>query len=153
MSSLSNQIEEYLKELLSRNNVVRVQRSQLASKFSCVPSQINYVLNTRFTLEKGYIIDSQRGGSGYIQITKLDSGLSRKIIETLYNKIEGQIDQLTAFNIIERLAEEGVITSNEQELLKAAVDRENIGLKLPIRDVVRAKLLKGILKVLIKKEG
>ncbi|MCK8827981.1 CtsR family transcriptional regulator [Natroniella acetigena] len=153
MSSLSSQIEEYLKKILSCNNVVRVQRSQLASKFSCVPSQINYVLNTRFTLEKGYIIDSQRGGNGYIQITKVDSDLSHKIIESLYNEIGGQIDQLTAFNIIERLAEEGIITSNEQKLLKAVVNRRNLGLKLPLRDMVRAKLLKGILRVLIKKEG
>ncbi|MCK8816242.1 CtsR family transcriptional regulator [Natroniella sulfidigena] len=153
MSSLSDQIANYLKKLLEHNNIIRVQRSQLASRFSCVPSQINYVLNTRFTLEKGYIIDSQRGGNGYIQITKVDSDLSYNIIETLYNEIGSQIDQLTAYNIIDRLAEEEIITSSEQKLLKAVVNRQNIGLKIPLRDIVRAQLLKGVLRVLIKKEG
>ncbi|MCC5714945.1 CtsR family transcriptional regulator, partial [Klebsiella pneumoniae] len=71
MRNISDLIEQYLKTTLMRsgNELLEIKRSELAKQFQCVPSQINYVISTRFTLEKGYIVESKRGGGGYIRIT------------------------------------------------------------------------------------
>ena len=73
MSSLSKEIEQYLKELLSAANsgVLEIQRNMLSEYFHCVPSQINYVLSTRFTPAQGYLVESRRGGGGYVRIVSL----------------------------------------------------------------------------------
>ena len=72
MRNISDIIEEYLKQVLekSEEEIVEIKRSEIANKFQCVPSQINYVINTRFTLERGYIVESKRGGGGFIRIIK-----------------------------------------------------------------------------------
>ena len=72
MRNVSDIIEQYLKHILqeSPEGAVEIQRNDLADQFQCVPSQINYVISTRFTLEKGYFVESKRGGGGYIRIQK-----------------------------------------------------------------------------------
>lgn len=74
MASLADLIESYIKQQLrsSENQAIAISRAQLAELFSCVPSQINYVLTTRFTLERGYMIESRRGGGGYIRIVRVN---------------------------------------------------------------------------------
>ena len=69
MKNISDIIENYLKQIMKMNEseVVEIKRNEIADKFQCVPSQINYVINTRFTIEKGYVIESKRGGGGYIR--------------------------------------------------------------------------------------
>lgn len=77
MASISDQIEYYLKKLIEKyKGEVEIKRNQLANDFNCAPSQINYVLETRFPLEKGYVVESQRGGGGYVRIIriKIESG-------------------------------------------------------------------------------
>lgn len=73
MRNISDIIEEYLKEIMQRNDkqIIEIKRSEIADQFECVPSQINYVINTRFTLEKGYLVESKRGGGGYIRISRV----------------------------------------------------------------------------------
>lgn len=73
MRNVSEVIEQYLKQILQQSpgGVIEIQRNDLADQFNCVPSQINYVISTRFTLEKGYIVESKRGGGGYIRIQKI----------------------------------------------------------------------------------
>ena len=72
MGTLADEIERYIKKILeaSHDGIVELQRNELALQFSCVPSQINYVLSTRFTTEQGYIVESRRGGGGYVRIVK-----------------------------------------------------------------------------------
>lgn len=74
MRNISDIIENYLKQVLelSESEIVEIKRSEVANKFQCVPSQINYVINTRFTMEKGYMVESKRGGGGYIRISRLN---------------------------------------------------------------------------------
>ena len=67
---LSNIIEEFIKEMLAENREIELQRNELATRFNCVPSQINYVISTRFSPERGYSVESRRGGGGYIRITR-----------------------------------------------------------------------------------
>src|SRR5690625_1258113 len=78
MRNISDIIEEYLKKKLSDKgkNVIEIKRSEIANQFQCVPSQINYVINTRFTIEKGYLVESKRGGGGYIRIIRSEEHTS-----------------------------------------------------------------------------
>ncbi|HYG58005.1 MAG TPA: CtsR family transcriptional regulator, partial [Symbiobacteriaceae bacterium] len=72
MANLADDIEQFLKHLMGDTGVAEVQRATLAAQFGCAPSQINYVMATRFTPERGYIVESRRGGGGYIRITRLN---------------------------------------------------------------------------------
>ncbi|PRX26171.1 transcriptional regulator CtsR [Orenia metallireducens] len=153
MKSLSDNIEDYIKSLLEANSTIKIQRNKLADKFKCVPSQINYVLKTRFSVERGYIIESYRGGNGYIKITKLSLDINQNLINRLYNIIGNYINQKQSFSIIERLFEEDIISFSEKSLLKTMVNRDSIGLSLPARDKVRARLLKNVLETLLREKG
>lgn len=148
MATLANRIEDYLKTLLreSRDGVVEIQRADVAEKFQCVPSQISYVLDTRFSAERGYLVESKRGGGGYIRIMRVPLGDGDDaIFERLNKKIGKMIDQSTAEGLIERLLEEEIITPREGALLKGAVRREAIAVGLPLRDMMRASILRSML--------
>ncbi len=152
MRSLSDKICEYLKRLLEDKTVVKVQRSKLASKFDCAPSQINYVLNTRFTQEKGYLVESQRGGSGYLKIIEVELNSKDELVNDLCNQIGKRINQRRAVNILERLYEIDLVSSFEFQLFKSLLDRQTLKLTPALRDRIRARLLKEILRSLLRKE-
>lgn len=142
-----NQIERYLKSLLedSDKGVIELQRNELAGIFKCVPSQINYVLSTRFSLQQGYAVESRRGGGGYVRIVKLPL----PSIEWLYNfvleNLENEVAQNVAEGLIQRLHEEGMLTSRETQLLYKMLHRDTLQLELPERDRLRARLLRAVL--------
>jgi len=154
MANLTEIIEDYIKQLFEENNqnMIEIRRCDLASKFKCAPSQINYVLDTRFTVEKGYIIESRRGGGGFIRILRVDMDYENEFISSVTARIDDQISQHYAEGIISTFYENDIITEREKALLKAAVNRKTIGLKLPLRDRVRARILKNMLVSLCKKE-
>ncbi|MBO8169281.1 MAG: CtsR family transcriptional regulator [Thermoanaerobacteraceae bacterium] len=154
MRSLADQIERYIKRLLEQQEegVVELRRNDLAKIFQCVPSQINYVLSTRFALEQGYLVESRRGGGGYIRIVKLqmeDDKELRKLIDKTSNNL---ISQQVGEGLIERLQEEGFLTRREAMLVKAIIRREALPLELPLRDMVRANILKAVLLTLTRDE-
>lgn len=146
-------IEQYLKNVLlnSPDQVVEIGRNELAEKFQCVPSQINYVIQTRFTLEKGYLVESKRGGGGFIRIQRIQLPSHDKIVDYLMENLSDSVDQDTAEGLIEQLEESKLITEREAKMLQAAVHRDNIELRLPLRDEVRAKILKAMLIALLSK--
>ncbi|GIO15251.1 transcriptional regulator [Cohnella xylanilytica] len=151
MRNISDLIEQYLKQILhnSSEGIVEIQRSELAEKFSCVPSQINYVISTRFTLEKGYFVESKRGGGGYIRIQRVDLPSLEAVQRHIQQTVGEQIDQTTAEGLIYQLEESRFLTQREAYLLRAAVSRDVLQLKLPLRDEIRAKLLKAMLVALL----
>ena len=152
MGSLSNNIESYIKRKIeeSPGNLVIIKRSSLAEKFNCVPSQINYVLSTRFTPEKGYVVKSRRGGSGYIQISRLRIS-DQELLFKFMNEIIGKsITQKEASDFIMGIYENKIITEREKDLLLACIHRQSIPISLPARDVVRAKLLTNALLEMLK---
>lgn len=153
MRNVSDIIEQYLKNILqqSPDGVVELQRSELADRFQCVPSQINYVISTRFTLEKGYVVESKRGGGGYIRIQKVELPSKEAIHAHIFRTVGIQIDQASAEGIVYQLEEGCFITAREADMLKAAVSRDVLNLKLPLRDEVRARLLKAMLITLLSK--
>ncbi|WP_442602691.1 CtsR family transcriptional regulator [Paenibacillus sp. KN14-4R] len=147
MRNVSEIIEQYLKQILqqSPDQAVEIQRNELAEQFQCVPSQINYVISTRFTLEKGYLVESKRGGGGYIRIQKLCLQSHASIIDFIFQTIQDQIDQASSEGLIYRLKDGGHITVREANLMKTAISRETLQIKLPMRDQLRARILKAML--------
>lgn len=150
MPNISDVIEAHLKQIIERNrhNIVEIKRSEIADRFACVPSQINYVINTRFTLERGYLVESKRGGGGYIRITKIVNNDKTALLNELIELIQPEASQQTAMAIIERLIEEELITKREASMMLNALTRETLAIKLPERDQLRARILAAMLTVL-----
>jgi transcriptional regulator CtsR len=153
MRNISDIIEQYLKNILheSPEGAIEIQRNDLAERFQCVPSQINYVISTRFTLEKGYLVESKRGGGGYIRLQRIELPTHGLLQVHILQSIGVQIDQTSAEGLIYQLKEGNHITAKEANLLTAAVSRDVLALKLPVRDEIRAKLLKAMLVSLFSK--
>ncbi|MFC5465834.1 CtsR family transcriptional regulator [Lederbergia graminis] len=148
MRNISDVIESYLKKVLelSDSEIIEIKRSEIADKFQCVPSQINYVINTRFTIEKGYMVESKRGGGGYIRISKVQTHNKAHLIDQLIALIGRNISQTNAQDVVFRLLEEEVITKNEAKLMLTVMDRSVIYIDLPMRDELRARMLKAMLQ-------
>ena len=150
MRNISDVIEEYLKNILkdSPHQAIEIKRSDLAEKFQCVPSQINYVIKTRFTVEKGYIVESKRGGGGYIRIRRIQHVTHAQLIDEILYLIQPEVSQSKAADVIERLIEHEVITERESELILSATDRKVLAFPLPLRDEVRSRIMTSMLSTL-----
>lgn len=133
---------------MSEREVVEIKRNEIADKFQCVPSQINYVINTRFTIEKGYLVESKRGGGGFIRIMRVQIYDSADLIDQLLVIINSRISQTSAVQIITRLVEEEVISNREAKLMLSVMDRSVLYIDLPYRDELRSRMLKAMLTTL-----
>jgi transcriptional regulator CtsR len=155
MSSISDIIENYLKKILneSASGVIEIKRSELADIFQCVPSQINYVISTRFTIEKGYMVESKRGGGGYIRIRKVRLKTRQKYFEDLLEKIGDSIPQLPAEHVIARLLEDHLMTKREALLMQRLISRETLQLPIPLRDQMRARMMRMMVTILLASKG
>lgn len=147
MSNISDVIEEYLKKVLKARgqDVIEIKRSEIADQFKCVPSQINYVIKTRFTMEKGYVVESKRGGGGYIRIMRVKHQEKADLIDEIINMITPSVTQRAAEDVLERLLEEKIITAREAKIMLNAIDRNTLAFKLPLRDEIRARILTAML--------
>lgn len=151
-NNMSDIIEEYLKSVLSdADGIVEIQRSKIASLFDCVPSQINYVINTRFTLQHGYRVESKRGGGGYIRIREIKMHSQSDLIHNLIHLIEGSINEKKANIIIRTLYDREIITKQNAKLMIAAMNDENYQLPDELTQKIRAQILKRMLKQLLIK--
>lgn len=145
---LSNIIEEFIKEMLEESREVELQRNELANRFNCVPSQINYVISTRFSPERGYIVESRRGGGGYIKITRTVPGDENYIVHVL-NIIGDYISASSGNAIVQDIYSSGLVSMREAKIIMAAISDNSLIIKQPEKDIVRAKMLKNILVNLI----
>lgn len=150
MRTLAEQIEDYILSLLraNRHGVVELQRGYLAMRFGCVPSQVSYVLDRRFTVERGFLVESKRGGGGYIRIVRLTMEPEGDGRSHLVRQIGEAISERRADAVIDRLQREGWVTAREGALLRAATRRDVLAVALPLRDQLRARLLKQMLAAL-----
>lgn len=150
MRNISDIIEGYLKEVieLKGQGHIEIKRSELADKFQCVPSQINYVINTRFTAEHGYLVESKRGGGGYIRILRVTIHSKKDLLDEMDKQIGDDIAQTNANRIIYRMLEETIISEREAMIMRAAMNRETLQLPLPLRDQLRAHIMRSMLKVI-----
>ena len=132
--SLSNDIARMLMEMLEQNGTTEIQRNELAQTLGCVPSQINYVISSRFTPEHGYIVESRRGGGGYIKITRVNLDRPSLIMHTV-NYIGEAIDFATCRANIMNLLHNGAINAQSAKLILAATGENSLRtLPPPIKD-------------------
>ena len=150
MRNISDIIEGYLKEVieLDEQGHIEIKRNELAKQFACAPSQINYVINTRFTTEHGYYVESKRGGGGYIRILRVTIHSKKNLLDEMGTQIGNEIAQTNAERIIYRLLEEAIVSEREAILMKAAMDRTTLQLPLPVRDEIRARIMKAMLQTI-----
>lgn len=143
---ISDEVAKYLLELLEESHGdIQIQRNELANNIGCVPSQINYVITSRFTPEHGYIVESRRGGGGYIRITRIKTEKSTAIMNII-NSIGSKLDALSAEMIIDSLVQRGIISENSSKLMLSAVsDRVYSDVPVNLRCTLRASVLKNML--------
>ncbi len=129
----------------SEENTAEIQRNEFAGLIGCAPSQINYVLSSRFTPEHGYIIESRRGGGGYIRIKRVVLKSSSALMHII-NSIGDGIDAMTTRIVIENCLEAGIISAGTARLIAAAVSDSVIATVPPIlKERLRAAILKQML--------
>lgn len=145
MAQLSDAIEQFIKELMSEDAHIELRRNELAQHFGCAPSQINYVLATRFSVDHGYIIESRRGGGGYVRIVRMHPRQEGNLLDQLIKRIGNSIDEETANAIIEHLYDIKLVGENEASLMRAATARNALALPISGKDVLRAAVLKNML--------
>jgi len=143
---ISDIIAGFIDEMLSdTGGTAELQRAELASRFNCVPSQINYVISTRFSPEHGYIVESRRGGGGYIRIKRVAMESELLIMHTV-NAIGERVDTNTAAALLANLLRNDVISEKDVTLIMSAIGTNALRPARPIdRDTLRASILKQML--------
>lgn len=142
---ISDIIADFINELLEEDSTAEVQRAELASRFGCVPSQINYVISTRFSPERGYMVESRRGGGGYIRIRRVQADPRLLVMHTV-NAIGSAIDAHSAAALLSNCLSAGVITEPQMRLMLSAVsDAALRPVSQEGRAIVRASILKQML--------
>ena len=150
MAQLSDSIERFIKDLMSQEAQIEVRRNELAQHFGCAPSQINYVLATRFSVGHGYIIESRRGGGGYVRIVRMQQRGNGNLLQALLERVGNSISEEAASAIISNLKEARLITDREALLMLSAVTRNALALPISAKDVLRASVLSNMLMQVFK---
>ena len=146
MAQLSDSIERFIKELMEEDAQIELKRNELAQHFGCAPSQINYVLATRFSVDHGYIIESRRGGGGFVRIVRMTHPGGSSLLDALLNRVGTEIDEESANAIVVLLYERQLITRNEAMLIKSAVSKNALALPVSAKNILRAAVLKNMLQ-------
>lgn len=144
--SISDIIEAYLKEILGDSAQVEIRRSEIANQFDVVPSQINYVIKTRFTIQNGYLVKSKRGGGGYIRIERVNLLDDVNVLNSLIQAIGDSVRERDAFDIVRTLYEEDVITRREGDLMLVALSKQALAVNdSKVEGQLRARILVSFL--------
>lgn len=141
---MSDIIEEFIKELFDEEDSIEIQRNELAEQFKCVPSQINYVIATRFKPSQGYYVESRRGGGGHITIKKVNNTKSDYIMHII-NNIGSEITSNEVDILISDFLTYEIIEAKEAKLLKVATSDNVLQLNQQEKDKVRARIFKNML--------
>lgn len=142
---ISDIIEEFIKDLFDEDNEqIEIQRNELAEQFNCVPSQINYVIATRFKPSQGYYVESKRGGGGHILIKKLSNTKEDYIMHIIRN-IGNELTANEVDILISDFLTYNIITTGEAKLIKVATSDNVLSISKDTRDELRAKILKNML--------
>lgn len=152
MANISEAIEQFIIATMGENDTVDISRNSLAEYFSCAPSQINYVLDTRFTVDRGFVKESKRGGSGFIKISRLKNTDDNAYLNSLVIESIGEELTFKRMNqICDKLVADSILTANEKVLIEASLSEDSLAMPFTIKDKVRAKAFKNILLQLMIK--
>ena len=143
---LSQRIAQMLEEMLEESGgELSIVRNELANRLGCVPSQINYVITSRFTPERGYVVESRRGGGGYIRIRKVLMDRDEYLMH-FYQAIGSRLDRDSAAYFLNALTEKSILSPREARLASALLsDNALAKVVREERDVLRADLMKNVL--------
>lgn len=150
MSNISDIIEQFILEQLDEFGEINLSRNELANYFNCAPSQINYVLSTRFTNPRGYITESRRGGGGYIKLIRVDLKQNDYLEKLITDTIQDEITLSESMQLISGLKERGLITDREYGMLTTCLSNKSLSNPLKLEDKIRANILKNVLVNIIK---
>ncbi|MBQ9247267.1 MAG: CtsR family transcriptional regulator [Ruminococcus sp.] len=147
---MSDLVAQYIKDILEQQDgEAEIKRNELATTLGCVPSQINYVITSRFTPEQGYIVESRRGGGGYIRITRINTTRSGTIMH-IVNAVGKTLDKASAEVMIDNMMTRGVIDLHTAKLIAAATgERAYLSVPQQYRDSLRATIFKNMLLTLL----
>ena len=145
---LSDSIESFIKTLLTEESTeVELKRNELAEYFGCAPSQINYVLATRFSPDHGYLTESRRGGGGYIRIVRVVESGSQRLMYLVNERIGDSIGEEECLRLISQLKEQRIVTADEAALMASAISSRALGIPVPdtLKGALRARMMKSML--------
>ncbi len=146
---MSDVIEDFIKELIKdEEDFIEIQRNELAEHFNCVPSQINYVIATRFRPSQGYYVESKRGGGGHIRIKKISNNKDSYLMHIITN-MEESITSNDVDVLISNLLSYDIINETEAKLLKVATSDNVLIVSQETKDKLRSNILKNMLLNLI----
>lgn len=146
---MSDIIEDFIKDMFLDDDFIEIQRNDLAQHFNCVPSQINYVIATRFKPSQGYYVESRRGGGGHIRIQKVNITKSNYLMHAI-NSMEDQITSQEVDIFISNFLSEDIISKTEAKLLKVATSDNVLTVSQDVRDKLRANIFKNMLVNLVE---
>lgn len=148
---LADKIAKMIEEMLeSEGGCLELQRNEMAGRLGCVPSQISYVLTSRFTPERGYVVESRRGGGGYIRIVRKQMGRNDYLMH-FFHAVGGEVSEREALAYIRNLADNELITPREATILHHAISESALQDITPAgRGTVRAQIFRHILLSLIE---
>lgn len=149
MASRSDIIEQFILNTLAESQFIELSRNDLAKFFACAPSQINYVLNTRFTVNNGYVIDSVRGGAGFIKVTRLTNNKAN--LQNLLALCNQPLTEIDGYQILDNLTTRKMLTENESQILKRAISTKALNNPLNMEEILRANILKEIIIEIMKR--
>ena len=145
---LSDSIEHFIKTMLSEESTeVELKRNELAEYFGCAPSQINYVLATRFSPDHGYLTESRRGGGGYIRIVRVVESGSQRLMYLINERIGDSLEEDECLRLISQLKEQRIVTADEAALMASALSTRALSVPVPdaLKNAMRAKMMKSML--------
>lgn len=148
--NMSDIIEKLLLDMLRESGGnVEIQRNNLAGELNCVPSQINYVIQTRFTPERGYIIESRRGGGGGVRIRSVKTDSTTYPMH-IVNAVGNTLSYRTAAVFVQNLLDYECITAREAHIILGAINDKVLAFSADIRDTLRARIFKSMVTSLIR---
>lgn len=151
MANLADYIEQHLRRLLdlAEGGSIEIQRRDLADQFNCVPSQINYVISTRFTVDRGFIVESRRGEGGYIRIFRTHLDMSSHPYGFVNRVIGDSLSDQEMGDVLFRLTDSGIISRRDELLIKGVVRQQCDDLREKSASLVRARILRAVLATLL----
>ena len=149
MASRSDIIEQFILNTLASEPFIELSRNDMAKFFACAPSQINYVLNTRFTVNNGYVIESVRGGAGFIKVTRLSN--NRQNLQNLLDICTRPLNIIEGEQILDNLMSRKLISAGENKMLKRTISTKALNNPLNMEEMLRANILKEIIIEVMKR--
>lgn len=150
--TISDVIEEFIMSSLDDDDFIELSRNDLAKFFSCVPSQINYVLNTRFTLNRGFVVESQRGGGGYIKLMRVQDN-NNNFLKNALEICNNPVNVIQCQQLIKNMQEKNLITAKEAEIIRSVTSAKALNNPINMDNVLRSNIMKQVIISLMKYEN